>query len=242
MSNLTKSQQELADLLFNTQTAAKVRRRKQNPDSSYEFYLITRDTSPIDFRVDEGEFVFKHHEQFPDAPLSPMYVNLRSLPQNLVDKIGKVMSQMEFTQQADFCAPIPKAANPLAESFSKYSGIPVIQIFDKEEGAEKRRIIPLKNAPKGNGKKLLIIDDLITKAASKLEAIKVAEDLGYKVVGVVVLVDREEGGSEQLSQQGYKLYSAVKLLDLLNYYVEKEMITRDQFNETIKYLEQSKNL
>ena len=242
MHNLNKPQQELADLLFNTKTQAKVRRRKQKPDGSYEFYLITRDTSPVDFRVSPEEFVFKHHEQFPDAPLSPMYVNLRSLPENLVDKIGEVMSGMKFDEKADLCAPIPKAANPLVESFSKYSGIGVIQIFDKEEGAQKRRIIPLKGAPKGEGKKLLIIDDLITKAASKLEAIKVAEDLGYKIIGVVVLIDREEGGSEQLSKQGYKLYSAVKLLDLLNYYVEKEMITQDQFNETMKYLEQSKKI
>ena len=242
MHNLNKPQQELADLLFNTKTQAKVRRRKKNSDGSYEFYLITRDTSPVDFRVSPEEFVFKHHEQFPDAPLSPMYVNLRSLPENLVDKIGEVMSGMKFDEKADLCAPIPKAANPLVESFSKYSGIGVIQIFDKEEGAQKRRIIPLKGAPKGEGKKLLIIDDLITKAASKLEAIKVAEDLGYKIIGVVVLIDREEGGSEQLSKQGYKLYSAVKLLDLLNYYVEKEMITQDQFNETMKYLEQSKKI
>ncbi len=242
MDNLSLPQQELADLLFNTKTQAKVRRRKQNHDGSYEFYLITRDTSPVDFRVSPEEFVFKHHEQFPDAPLSPMYVNLRSLPENLVEKIGEVMAGMQFEEKADFCAPIPKAANPLAESFSKHSGIPVIQIFDKEETTEKRRIIPLKDAPKGNGKKLLIIDDLITKAASKLEAIKVAEDLGYKVVGVVVLVDREEGGSEELAKQDYKLYAAVKLLDLLNYYVQKEMISQDQFNETMKYLEMSKNL
>lgn len=239
---LNKSQQKLADLLFNTKTQAKVRRRKQNPDGSYEFFLTTRDTSPVDFRVDEGEFVFKHHEQFPGAPLSPMYINLRSLPQNLVDKIGDLMGEIKFDEQADVCAPIPKAANPLAESFSKKTGIPMIQIFDKEETTEKRRIIPLKDAPNGEGKKLLIIDDLITKAASKIEAIKVAEDLGYQVIGVVVLIDREEGGSEQLSKLGYKLYSAVSLLDLLNYYVEKQLITQDQFNETMKYLELSKNL
>lgn len=242
MRTLSKSQQELADLLFTTKTQAKVRRRKKNPDGSYDFYLITRDTSPIDFRVTQEEFVFKHHEQFPDAPLSPMYVNLRSLPENLVDKIGDVMSGMEFDEVADYCSPIPKAANPLAESFSKYSGIPMIHIFDKEETTEKRRIIPLAGAPKGEGKKLLIIDDLITKAASKLEAIKVAEDLGYKVVGVAVLVDREEGGSEELKKHGHKLYAAVKLMDLLKYYLEKQLISQKQFDETMDYLDQSKKI
>lgn len=239
---LNKSQQELADMLFNTKTQAKVRRRKQNSDGTYEFYLVVRNTSPVDFRVDEGEFVFKHHEQFPDAPLSPMYVNLRSLPKNLVDKIGQVMSQMDFAQKADFCAPIPKAANPLALSFSKYSKIPMIEIFDKVETPEKRNIIPLEGAPAGNGKKLLIVDDLITKAASKLEAIKVAQNLGYQVVGVVVLVDREEGGSEELKKQGFNLYSAVKLKELLLYYLSKGMISQTQFDQTMDYLNKSKKI
>lgn len=242
MSTLTKAQQELADLLFTTKTHAKVRRRKQNADGSYEFYLITRDTSPVDFRVDPGEFVFKHHEVTPGAPLSPMYVNLRSLPDNVLAKIGEVMSQIPLEDTPDLGAGIPKAADSIAKKYARFSGIPLVTIFDKEDGEQKRRIIPAAEAPRGNGKKLLIIDDLITKAGSKLEAIKVAEDLDYTVVGVIVLVDREEGGFEELQEKGYRLYAALRLTDLLTYYLDKHMITKEQFNETIVYLESSKKL
>lgn len=239
---LTKRQQELADLLFNTKIQAKVRRRKQNPDGSYEFYLVVRDTSPFDFRVDLGEFVFKYHEKFPAAPLSPMYVNLRNLPENLVEKIGEVMAQMSLDEKCDFCTPIPKAANPIAKQFSKFSRIPLIDILDKEEDTRARKIIPLKGAKKGKGKKLIILDDLITKADSKLEAIAAAEKLGYKVVGVVILVDREQGGREELKKRGYKLYAALKLTGLLKYYLSKKMISKNQFKDTVEYLESSKKL
>lgn len=242
MSNLSSSRQELADLLFNTKTQAKVRLRKLNPDGSYEFYLITRDTAPVDFRVDPGEFVFKHHEQHPAAPLSPMYINLRSLPENLNKEIGKAIAQIPLPVKPDVCAGIPKAAMPFMEEFTKVSGIPSIEIFGKEDGEAKRLIIPLENAPKGEGKKLLLVDDLITKAASKLEAIKVAEELGYQVLGVAVLVDREEGGRKEIESHGYKLYTALRLSELLDYYLEKGIISKQQFDEVQDYLEKSKKI
>lgn len=235
-------QKHLADLLFKTKTKAKVRRRKKNSDGSFDFYLIERDTSPIDFRVDPGEFVFKHHEQFPDAPLSPMYINLRNLPGSLNLEIGKAIARIPLDQTPEVCAGIPKAAIPYTKVFSEESGIPSIEIFAKEDGEAKRSIVPLPKAPKGEGRKLIIIDDLITRAASKLEAIKIAEDLGYKVLGVAVLVDREEGGREELESHGYKLYAYLKLSELLNYYLEENMITKEQYLEAQEYLNSSRNL
>ena len=68
MSNLTKSQEELANLLLNTKTHAKVRRRKHT-NGKVEFYYVIRDTSPVNFRVDPSEFAFVHHEKHPDTPL-----------------------------------------------------------------------------------------------------------------------------------------------------------------------------
>lgn len=242
MSNLTKSQQELADLLISTKTQAKVRRRKQDSEGSFEFYHVVRDTSPFDFRVDPGEFVFKHHENTPDAPLSPMYLNLRSLPENIVNKIAEVMNEIGLEEKPDVCTGIPNAAIPYAKKFSEISGIPYVTIFDKDDNPSHHQILAHKDAPAGEGKKLLLVDDLITKGASKLEAIEVAEDLGYKISGLLVLVDREEGGRKFMESKGYKLYAALKLGDLLDYYLEKKMITSEQFEEIYGYLAQSKNV
>ncbi len=239
MSDLTKSQKDLADLLWNTKTHAKVRRRKQLPDGSFEFYLAYRDTRPIDFRVDPGEFVFKHHEITPGAPLSPMYINLRNLPQNLVDEIAKNLAGIKFDEKIDFCTGIPKAAMPFAKKYSEITGIPFIEIYDKEDGEAKRSVIQVKNAPKGGGKNLLIIDDLITKGNSKLETFKIAKDLGYNIVALLVLFDRQEGGIEMLKKEGYKVISVTQLKPTLEYYLKSGKITKDQFDETIDYLASS---
>ncbi len=240
MNDLTPSQKKLADLFWTTQTYAKVRRRKQLPNGQYEFYLAERNTRPIDFRVDPGEFVFKHHEQTPSAPLSPMYINLRNLPENLIWEIAKNLSEITLDEKPDFCTGIPKAAIPYAQKYSEITQIPYITIYDKQDGEAKRSIIPASNAPSGNGSKLLIIDDLITKGNSKIEAFKIAEDLGYKVTALLVLFDRQEGGVEQLRKTGYKVYAAMQLKPTLEYYLDSKKISQKQYNKSIKYLKESK--
>lgn len=240
MSKLTKSQQELADLLLKTKTHAKVRRRKQNPDGTVQFIYVIRDTSPIDFRVDPSEFAFVHHEKYPQAPLSPNIVNLRNLPENLNRKIAECMAEIPLKELPKFCTGIPNAAIPYAKEFASVTQIPYITIFEKDDKPGSPRILPADNAPKGNGKTLLVIDDVITKGESKLRAFKAAEELGYKVIGLVVLVDRDEGGKEIIEQAGYKFYAPFKLKVLFDYYLEKNMITRDQYQESVDYLSESK--
>lgn len=237
---MNQAQKKLADLLWQTKTKAKVRRRRELPNGNYDFYLIVRDTRPIDFRVDPGEFVFKHHEKSPGAPLSPMYINLRNLPQNLVDEIAKILAQVKLPQKPDFLTGIPKAALPFAEAYSKLTKIPQIQIFDKEDGEAKRAVIPHKNTPLGKSKKLLIIDDLITKGNSKIEAFEIAKKLGYKIVALLVLFDRQEGGVKDLKKLGYKVYAPMKLKPTLKYYLDTGKITKEQYKETFAYLAQSK--
>lgn len=237
---MNESQKKLADLLWETKIKAKVRRRRQLPDGTYEFYLVTRDTRPIDFRIDPGEFVFKHHEKTPDAPLSPMYINLRNLPDNLIMAIAETLATIKLSQKPDYISGIPKAALPFAAAYSKLTGIPEIQIFDKVDGEAKRAVITHQNAPQGKGKKLLIIDDLITKGNSKLEAFKIAKDLGYEIVGLLLLFDRQEGGVEELTKMGYKIYAAMQLKPTLKYFLESGKITKNQYTQTLEYLNSSK--
>lgn len=241
MSSLTRSQQQLADMLFNTKTKAKVRRRKQNSKGSYEFYYVVRDTSPVDFRVDPSEFAFVHHEKNPTAPLSPIIINLRNLPTRLVTKIASALTEVKLKQTPDFCTGIPNAAIPFAKEFSKISKIPYVEIFEKDDNPGSPRILAAKKAPNGRGKTLLIIDDVITKGASKFRAFKVAEELKYKVLGLIVLVDRGEGGKETIEEAGYQFYAPIKLSQLLQYYLLKGTIDQKRYDDVMEYIKLSKD-
>jgi orotate phosphoribosyltransferase len=53
----------------------------------------------------------------------------------------------------------------------------------------------IENAP-ATGTPVVIVDDVVTKGGSVVKAIEGAESAGCRVVGVIVLVDRREGGAE----------------------------------------------
>src|SRR5690349_8933839 len=101
------------------------------PDGTYEFYKIERPTAPIDF-AQEDEFALKLHERKPDAPLSPVYINLRNLPPEVLDQVGVVMTEMtEDEEQPNFCAGIPEAGMPLVAAYADHSGIESKSMFKK---------------------------------------------------------------------------------------------------------------
>ena len=62
----------------------------------------------------------------------------------------------------------------------------------------------------------LVVEDSMTTGGSALKAIAALEEFGASVVGVLTMVDREEGGREALAAAGYPLiavYSGKELLE-----------------------------
>ncbi len=63
---------------------------------------------------------------------------------------------------------------------------------------------------------VVILEDVVTTAGSSLEAIKKVVSHGWNVLGVAAVVDREEGGKENLRREGYALYSLYRRADFGN--------------------------
>lgn len=235
MSNLTKSQQELADLLLNTKIEAKVIKRKKKGDGTFFLEEGSRPTSPIDFSQSEDEFALKVHEVNINAPLSPVYVNLRNLPENVLEKIGEVLAGVNLETPQDFCTGVPKAALVIAQKFAKISQIEFLDVFEKVGANTDRKIVIREGITPKPDTKLLVIDDVIAHGKSKLEALEEARRAGF-YVNMLVLIDREQGGVAQVEAEGCKVYFAMKLSDILKYYLEKNMITDKQYTDCVNYL------
>ena len=62
--------------------------------------------------------------------------------------------------------------------------------------------------------KVIIIDDTCTTGKSVLMAAKALENHGCKVVGIICVVDRDEGGKENIEKYGYKFSSLLKIENL----------------------------
>lgn len=137
-------------------------------------------------------------------------------------------------------AGVPRAGDPFAEALSSAGErdgkfIQVLHLNKEEEGSTRHIGTQLTGSYQA-GDKVLLVDDLVTKADSKLEAIAVLEKAGLTVVGVVVLVDREQGGARQLREAGYTLLAAFTLSELLDYYVEAGSIDQHKRQEILDYL------
>ena len=60
-----------------------------------------------------------------------------------------------------------------------------------------------KNLPPGS--RVVIVEDVVTTGGSSMKAVRRAEEEGLQVLGIVTLVDREEGGRENIEKEGYWL-------------------------------------
>ncbi len=63
--------------------------------------------------------------------------------------------------------------------------------------------------------RVVIIEDAVTSGASAIRAIEAVREHGATIVGVVCLVDREEGGREKLDELGVPLVAAFTGPELL---------------------------
>jgi uridine monophosphate synthetase len=196
------------------------------------FALALLDIGAVKF----GSFRLKLHEKNPDAPLSPIYIDLRLLRSfpDVMDSAILVYKELITGLNYDCFADVPTAATPIVAILSHEMRIPMIspRVAEKTHGIGR-----MIDGTYKKGQVALLVDDLITKADSKLDAISALKENGIRVNDVVVLVDREQGGTEELTRLGYQSHSAFRLKELLSLYLEAGRITKDEFERTVTYLQ-----
>jgi orotate phosphoribosyltransferase len=100
-------------------------------------------------------------------------------------------------------------ADPVAYAVAAASASapPVVDAFSVRKEAKghgtKRRVEG--NFPPGGS--VVIAEDVITSGASALQAIRAVEEEGGTVLGILAVVDREEGGKAALEAAGYRVVS-----------------------------------
>jgi uridine monophosphate synthetase len=146
--------------------------------------------------------------------VSPHYLDLRQIIScpALLGGVAEAYEQLLRPLVFDRIAAIPIAAVPLAAAASLRLGKPFIypRLTVKDHGTG--------NSIEGffeRGERVVLLDDVISSAQSKLEAIAILEAAGLEVTDLVVLVDRESGGREEIERRGVRFHAFARISELL---------------------------
>ncbi len=97
-------------------------------------------------------------------------------------------------------------------TMSGVRGVPLLGFMVRKEskGHGTNRFIEGSVQP---GQTAVIVEDVVTTGGSSLSAIERAEAFGLKIVGVLAVIDRMEGGREAFARRGYPLSSLLTIRD-----------------------------
>jgi len=185
-----------------------------------------------------GQFKLKIHQTQPDAPLSPFYINLRVLQSNhhALGLATQLYQTLIKNLHFDLVAGIPQGASTLGAVLGWQLKMPIILPRGKKKDYGVGGTV---DGTFEAGQTVLLVDDLISQGASKIETIQSLEAEGLVVKDVIVLLDREQGGTKELAEKGYTLHSALTSKELFDYYQLTGAISTEKYAEIEDYMKQS---
>ncbi len=108
-------------------------------------------------------------------------------------------------------------ADPIVGSILALAGIEDLKLkgFIVRKATKDHGTKSLVEGPLSGDEKVVIIEDVVTTGGSSMKAIQAVEELGCRVTRVLTVVDREQGGTKNLGEKGYRLESIFTAKELL---------------------------
>lgn len=164
-----------------------------------------------------GEFTLKNGSS------SPIYLDLRQIISypDMLRSVTELMWKKISNSHFDVVCGIPYTALPFATCLSLTHDVPMImRRKEKKDYGTKQTIEGKFHA----SQTCLLIEDVITSGSSVLETANDLEAAGLIIKDIVVFIDREQGGKENLEKRNYRVHSALTLTEVLRTLVDSTVV------------------
>ena len=123
------------------------------------------------------------------------------------------MSSTRHTHSPDSKAPSMRFAVPYSFAASLESGLPfvIVRKAAKEYGTSNRL-----EGVYAEGERVCVLEDVVTSGGALLEAVQALREAGLQVRTAVCVVDREEGGADELARHAVRLRSLFRAGDFVS--------------------------
>lgn len=170
---------------------------------------------------------------------SPIYIDLRLLVSDppLLAQVAQAYAQKLAQLSFDRIAGVPYAALPIGTAVAIHTGKPMI--YPRKEA----KAYGLGKDIEGNwqpGERILVVEDLITSGGSIIKSAERLRDVGLVVEDCVVLIDRDQGGCENLAGAGIRTHSVFQIHDIIHTLTARGHINAETAATVTAFLQESK--
>lgn len=195
-----------------------------------------------------GAFILKKDRGNPDAIPSPYYFDCRGeahpskpgpVPAWLIDVIAGQMLGLyddEAIDTFEAVAAVPHGATPYAETVARLLGLPLIRLTKRENPDGTTTVDGIEGDFESvRWKRVLLVEDVVTTAASSAEAVSVLARDQIFCTDAVCVVDREQGGPARLEAMNVSLRSLFAFTALVGHFRAREDIDQAAFDACHAY-------
>ena len=170
---------------------------------------------------------------------SPIYINLRNISTDmgLLDYVclnlyNKNNTFLSYNQNYDVLCGVPYGGI----NYAIYLSITILNnhpYLIKRKEKKKHGLNNMIDGEYKQGTRCVLVEDVVTTGMSLLQTIQELEACGIKIVKVLSIINREQGGIEMIRNRGYKISSLISLNEILETLTKNKLITL-KISENIK--------
>ena len=172
------------------------------------------------------EKAFKYSEEpvfkLVSGRMSNYYFNCKAVtlhPEGMY-LIGNIIFDMIRESGAKGIGGLTLGADPIADAvaYTSYLKKEPVEAFVVRKTAKSHGTMQWIEGNVKAGDKVVIVDDVITTGKSTIEAINRAEEAGLDIVKVIALIDRQEGGKENIEALGPTVAAVITREEVMELY------------------------